>query len=60
MRKLLEKRKIDKHIIVGDFNFSDTAWPDGRSTNSIERLFLDTFNDLGLQQILETPTHQQG
>ena len=60
MRKIALNKKIGKHILVGDFNLSSTTWPDGQSTNATEKLFLDTFSDLGLEQTIDSPTHQQG
>ena len=60
LHKISEKKKNNKHVIIGDFNLRDTAWPDAQSSNSVEKLFLDTFSDLGLEQIVETPTHQEG
>ena len=28
-KTLATKKKLDKHILIGDFNFSDVSWPDG-------------------------------
>ena len=60
LRTIAQKKKFSKHIVVGDFNFSKTSWPDGQSTDSIEKLFLDLFGDLGLGQMICQPTHQGG
>ena len=60
LHKIALNKKISRHILVGDFNLSNASWPEGLSTNATEKLFLDTFSDLGLQQMVNSPTHQQG
>ncbi len=60
LRKISQQKKYSRHIIIGDFNLTNTAWPEGQSTNNTERLFLDTFNDLGLEQMIHQSTHQGG
>ena len=50
-------------FIVGDLNLSSVVWPISQATNSANRLdqmFLDSFFELGLQQLIETPTHNKG
>ena len=60
LRSLAQKKKYAKHIIVGDFNLNRTSWSPAQSPDRIERLFLDLFSDLGLEQLINRPTHQGG
>ena len=60
LRAIAQKKKYSKHIVLGDFNLSKTSWPEGQSTDNIEKLFIDLFGDLGLQQMICQPTHQAG
>ena len=60
LRTLALNKKYSKHIILGDFNLSKTSWPEAESSDRIENMFIDTFNDLGLQQLISAPTHEQG
>ena len=48
---------MDYSIItdIGDFNLSHTTWPEGESTSENEKAFLDLFNDLGLDQVINGP-----
>ena len=60
MRIIRRRRKVDEFIMVGDMNFPNTDWDSFSSTNKTERLFLDTFNDLSLSQLVHEPTHILG
>ena len=60
LRTISRNRKYHKHIVVGDFNLSNTSWAEKKSTEKIENLFIDTFNDLGLSQLVCHPTHEKG
>ena len=60
LRTIAQKKKFSKHIILGDFNFSKTSWPETQSSDNIENQFLDLFGDLGLEQMICQPTHQAG
>ena len=47
-------------FIVGDLNLSSVSWPiteDSQVPDSIDKLFLDSFNELGLHQCITEPTH---
>ena len=44
-------KKIDNHIIVGDFNF------DAKETNALTKMFVQ---DLRLKQLVQRPTHREG
>ena len=60
LNSISRSKTIKKHIIVGDFNLSKTSWPDGNTACSIEKGFIDLFNDLGLEQLISVPTHIAG
>ena len=60
MRVIRRRRKVDEFIMIGDMNFPNTDWDTFSSTNPTERLFLDTFNDLSLTQLVLEPTHIKG
>ena len=60
LRSISRRKKYNKHIIVGDFNLSGTTWPEAQSADRIECMFIDTFNDLGFEQVIGVPTHQHG
>ena len=62
LRSVSRIKKYSKHIVVGDFNLSQTSWSDSdaSSPNPLEQKFIDTFNDLALTQLVQCPTHERG
>ena len=55
------KGKIDKHVLVGDFNLSEVSWPEATTNVQIQQKFLDLFLiDLGHFQLISEPTHKNG
>ena len=60
LRNIRRRRKVDELILIGDLNMPHTNWETGVSGNRIEQLFLDTFNNLSLSQVIEHPTHNKG
>ena len=63
IKSFFSSKKPKKIFIVGDFNLSSLSWPfdsDNHISNSTERLFSDTFNELGLNQCINQPTHIKG
>ena len=60
LRAIASNKKYNKHIILGDFNLPRTSWPEAESSDNIENLFIDTFNDLGMYQLVSYPTHDKG
>ena len=60
LRSVASKKKCKAHIIIGDFNLSSVSWNDNFSNIGLENKFLDLFNDLGLTQIIDKPTHEKG
>ena len=60
-RKLLMKKKVEKFVLIGDFNLPGVTWdPTLNSTNSLEKAFLDNFAENGLIQCIDLPTHLRG
>ena len=58
---LTKKQKLNKHILVGDFNFSEVAWPEGSTSCELHRSFLELFSgDLGHVQMISEATHKSG
>ena len=60
---LFKSKKPKRIFIVGDFNLSSVHWPlvdNDPNVNSTEKVFVDTFNDFGLSQCIECPTHIKG
>ena len=60
IRHIATNKKLVNHIIVGDFNLNKTQWPEGISSNNLQTQFLDTFEDVGLTQLIQEPTHIEG
>ena len=56
-------RGLKNVVIAGDFNLSSVSWPlneDSHDHNRIDHLFIDSFDELGLLQCIEEPTHIKG
>ena len=60
LRNIRRRRKVDELILIGDLNMPDTNWVNVTSNKDTEKLFLDTFNDLSLNQLIFEPTHCKG
>ena len=60
LNEITKYKSIVSHFLVGDLNLDGIDWELGYSTNSLYTNFLDTFNDLGLCQLITSPTHYMG
>ena len=49
--------KYKQIYIIGDLNLESINWNTYFSSNAIQSLFLELFQDLGLTQLINTPTH---
>ena len=54
IRSFYKNKRPKKKFIIGDFNLSSVTWPpeDLQCNNNTEKLFIDTFNELGLTQCI--------
>ena len=58
---LASKNRIDKHILIGDFNINNVLWPDGHTNCYLHKSFVDfLINDLSHTQLISSPTHTAG
>ena len=58
---IARKKKLDKHILIGDFNLSSVDWPESTTSCDLQRRFLDFFlGDLGHVQLISEATHKSG
>ena len=58
---LASRKKLDKHVLVGDFNFPEVSWPEATTTVELYQKFLDFFLiDLGHSQMISEPSHKNG
>ena len=60
LRKLKTKKGISNIIVIGDLNLSSINWPDYSSTVAVEEIFLNTFSNFGLEQLITSATHVKG
>ena len=58
---LVSARKLQRHILVGDFNLASVSWPDGQSSCQLHSSFVNFLtDDLGHTQLINSPTHKSG
>ena len=60
LRSIARIKKYKKHYFFGDLNLSNISWPVGSTTVEIEQKFVELFDELGMQQMIDVPTHQHG
>ena len=60
LRNIRRRRNVHELILIGDLNMPNTDWETGVSGDRTEQLFLDTFSDLSLSQVVRYPTHVKG
>ena len=59
LRNLAMRNKYSNMILIGDINLNQVTWPlAGNINNRIQAEFLETFDDLNFDQLIETPTHK--
>ena len=60
-RALALDKKLQRHILVGDFNLNSVSWPEGHTSCNLHRKFVDfLIGDLGHTQLISNPTHVSG
>ena len=60
LRSLAKCRKYNKIVLIGDLNLNKVSWPGGTTSSGIQNAFLDTFDDVNLDQLIDKPTHING
>ena len=60
LRNVANRKKFKAHFVVGDFNLPDVNWTEGQSSTHLGQRFIELFNDLGLRQMINQPTHEKG
>ena len=58
LKKISEK--YGKFIFVGDINLPGIDWENQHSSSRLETKFINTFHDIGFQQMITKPTHKLG
>ena len=58
---LASKKRLDKHVLIGDLNFPEIRWPDNVTTVDLHKNFLELLMvDLCHSQIITESTHKNG
>ena len=58
---LATKKKIDRHLLIGDLNLNNVTWPEGETSCSVQNSFIEfLIRDLGHTQMIDKPTHCAG
>ena len=60
IRRARSRRGVIGIVVVGDLNMPKIDWELFSSTESIDQLFLDSFSNFELEQLINTPTHKHG
>ena len=63
LRSFYSGRTHRNIFIVGDLNVNSVPWPLSdahNSANRLDKMFLDSFFELGLEQLINDPTHVKG
>ena len=60
LQKISSNKYISNHIVIGDLNLESVNWETNYSTSSIQRGFLELFDNHCLAQMISEPTHYLG
>ena len=60
IRNVRSRRGFNGIIVTGDLNMPGIDWPNFISLDNIDQLFLDTFSNFELEQLISVPTHIKG
>ena len=60
LHTIRKRRRVQEIFLIGDLNLPAAQWDRNFSQNPVEQLFLDTFSNLSLHQLVEDPTHYKG
>ena len=55
------KKKLDKHLLIGDLNFPEVSWPDSSTSVELHKTFIEFFtSELNHSQLISQATHKNG
>ena len=58
---LASAKKLQRHMLIGDFNFTNVSWPSGQTSCDLQEKFINFLtSDLGHTQLIGDPTHKSG
>ena len=58
---LASKKRLDKHVLIGELNFPEIRWPDNVTTVDLHKNFLELLMvDLCHSQLITESTHKNG
>ena len=60
LKSIKRKRKINSIYMIGDMNLAHANWDTLSSTDHVEQSFINTFCELGFDQLIQCPTHIKG
>ena len=60
LKNVASRKKFKAHFVVGDFNLPEVNWAENHSSTDLGRRFIDLFNNFGLVQMINQPTHEKG
>ncbi len=52
-----KRKKVQEMVLEGDLNFPGVQWDQRLTRSPIGQLFVDTFSDVPLHQLVVDPTH---
>ncbi len=58
--KARKRRGVTGIVFTGDFNMPNIDWDSYSSNDNVDQLFLDSFSNLGFEQLVNSPTHVKG
>ncbi|MCP4457911.1 MAG: hypothetical protein GY816_07800 [Cytophagales bacterium] len=60
VHKARNRRGVSGIVITGDFNIPNIDWDSYSGNDNVDQLFLDSFSNLGFEQLITSPTHIKG
>ena len=58
---LATKKKIDRHLLIGDSDLNNVFWPESETTCSVQNSFIEfLIRDIGHKQMIDKPTQCTG
>ena len=60
LSNVINRKKFQNYIVVGDFNFPDINWSASSTTTELGHNFMQLLNNFGFIQLINEPTHEKG